>query len=156
MRNSAVDNPTFLAVTINTFLGRWEDRKGGRSYAEATPLVVDEGQHLVHLHCAACHTLGHGDRIGPDLLGVTTRRDRAWLARFIQRPDQVLAAGDPVATELFARHKQVQMPNLRLGEVDVAALLKYLEAQTAARQNSEGTQAVDPGASEEEGLSGGH
>jgi len=142
MRNSAVDNPKFLAVTISNFLNLGPGGKSLKSYAEAAPLVVDQGQYLFTTRCAACHTIGHGDGVGPDLLGVTGRRDRAWLARFIATPDQLLAEGDPIATKLFAQYKQVQMPNLRLGEADVALLLKYLEAQPAARQAGEPKEAV--------------
>ena len=32
--------------------------------------------------------------LGPDLLGVTRKRDPAWLARWIAEPDKVLAEGD--------------------------------------------------------------
>lgn len=38
--------------------------------------------------CAACHAFGKGDRLGPDLQGVTTPRERAWLARFIAAPER--------------------------------------------------------------------
>ena len=44
----------------------------------------------------------------------------------------MLSGKDPVATALFARYKELRMPNLRLGEVDVNALIGYLKAQDAA------------------------
>ncbi len=51
--------------------------------------VSDKGQYIFATHCAACHTVGHGVKIGPDLQGVTNTRDRAWLLHFIQKPDQI-------------------------------------------------------------------
>ena len=48
----------------------------------------------------------------------------------------MVADGDPVATSLYAKYKQVQMPNLRLGDPDVAALIRYLDAQTAKTRTS--------------------
>ena len=141
MRNSAVDNPRFLAATISNFLIGWKKRQGetGKSYAAARPIQgLDAGGYLFRTRCNACHTIGQGDRIGPDLLGVTSVRDRAWLRRYIKTPDEVLAEDDPIAAELFAKYKQVRMPNLRLGDGDVEALLKYLEAQSAALQKAEG------------------
>ncbi|HSB78468.1 MAG TPA: SCO family protein [Candidatus Methylomirabilis sp.] len=141
MRHGAVDNPKFLAVAIANFLDNGKPRAATRTYAEAAPLPMPAqgahlfaGQHLFQSRCAACHTLGHGDGIGPDLLGVTARRDRPWLTRFISTPDQMLLEKDPIATELFTRYKEVRMPNLRLGPEDVVALLAYLEAQGAAQQ----------------------
>ena len=131
MRNSAVDNPQFLADTIANFLG-WRDAQQGKSYAEARPLHLDQGQYLFQSRCSACHSIDHGDKVGPDLSGVTTRRNRAWLARYLAEPEAMLAEGDPVATALFDKYQAIRMPNLRLGRDDIAALLTYLESQSGA------------------------
>jgi protein SCO1/2 len=128
MRNSAVDDPQFLASTIGNFLG-WRNQKPGKSYEEARPLNVGQGEYLFGSRCGACHTLGQGDKMGPDLAGVTTRRDRTWLARYLAEPDKMLSEGDPIAAALSEKYKNTRMPNLRLGSADVAALLAYLEAR---------------------------
>jgi protein SCO1/2 len=130
MRNSALDNPQFLATTVANFLG-WKNQAADRSYADARPLTIDKGQFLFQSRCQACHTIGGGDRIGPDLMGVTQRREHAWLARYLAEPEKMLAERDPVATGLFKKYKQVRMPNLDLGTEDVAALLSYLERPPA-------------------------
>ncbi len=131
MRNSAVDNPRFLTASINTFFG-WPDLAAAPSYAQARPVDMNQAQTLFQSRCAACHTVGGGDKIGPDLQGVVQRRDPAWLSRFIQEPDKVLAEGDATATGLFRQYKQVRMPNLRLGEEEVASLVSYLDASVKA------------------------
>jgi protein SCO1/2 len=95
---------------------------------------LEQGKYIFGSQCSACHTIGQGDKVGPDLLGVTNRRERAWLARYILAPDEMLDAGDPVATALFKKYKNVRMPNLRLGSADVAALLSYLEAQSSVQR----------------------
>ena len=135
MRNSAVDNPQFLATTIANFLG-WKDTAPKKSYAEARPLVLDQGEYFFQSQCSACHTVGQGDKMGPDLLGVTTRRERTWLLRYIQVPDQVLASGDPIAKALYEKYQDVRMPNVSLGGADVAAIVSYLEAQSAAAKSA--------------------
>jgi cytochrome c2 len=81
--------------------------------------------------CAPCHTIGVGDRVGPDLRGVTERRPPAWLARFIRTPDKVLAENDPVALALAAKFPGVRMPNLKLSESDAADLISYIDSQTS-------------------------
>jgi protein SCO1/2 len=131
MRNSAVDDPQFLSVTIGNFLG-WRDLKQGRNYTEARPLDVGGGEFLFGSRCSACHTIGQGDKIGPDLAGVTTRRDRNWLARYVQQPDKMLAEGDPIAKALFEKYKNTRMPNVSLGSADVEAVLAYLESRDGA------------------------
>ena len=125
-RNSAVDSPGFLAARMGTFFG-WRDSAPGKSYAQAAIPVVQNGQRLFQSKCSACHTLGQGDRVGPDLAGVTKRRDRAWLVRYISEPEVLLAAKDPTALALFHRYKEIRMPNLKLGKSDVADLLSFLE-----------------------------
>jgi protein SCO1 len=132
MRNSAVDNPRFLATTIRNFMG-WRDERPARSYTEAaqTP-TPDTGAYLFQSRCGACHTVGNGDAIGPDLAGVTTRRERGWLVRYLRAPDTVLAERDAIAVALNARYKNVAMPNLRLSEGEIALLLSYLEGESPA------------------------
>jgi protein SCO1/2 len=125
MRNSAVDEPNFLAGTISSFLG-WRDDKRGPSYAAALPLNIDKGEFLFQSRCSACHTVGQGDKVGPDLAGVTTRRERAWLTRYIATPDKMLAEQDPIATMLYEKFASTRMPNLRLGSADVEDVMQFL------------------------------
>jgi protein SCO1/2 len=135
MRHSAVDNPQFLAVTIGNFLHGWHDHTVEPSYAAVPPIpTLDPGAYLFRTRCAACHTVGQGDQVGPDLLGVTRRRERAWLARYVRVPDLMRAEHDAIALALSAQYENMLMPNLRLSEADVAALLTYLEAQNTAFQ----------------------
>lgn len=136
MMNSAVDNPQFLATTILHFLEGY-NAKPVKSYADMGPLHnVGKGEYLFQSRCTACHTIGKGAGLGPDLLNVTTLRDRAWLARYVAVPDRVLAAGDPIAKKLFARYPNVRMPNLGLSAEEVDALLPYMEQQSRAAAGS--------------------
>lgn len=112
--------------------------------AAAAPLTQtpDEGRALFEKKCTGCHTIGGGKKIGPDLQGVTTRRERAWLLRWISTPDQVLASGDPIATKLFQEHNQVAMPNLRLTQPQVESLIAYFEAIDSGAIAPPATQAA--------------
>jgi protein SCO1 len=140
MRNSAVASPKYLATTISDFMN-WERPQFGRHYTAAQLLPPDAGILLFQSRCSACHTIGRGDGVGPDLAGVTTRRERAWLTRYLAVPDQMLAEGDPIAMELFARYKNVPMPNLRLSESEIAIVLSYLESQGRVSPERQGQDA---------------
>jgi protein SCO1/2 len=133
-RSTATDNPRFLSVMIGDRLDEWKHSsvKSQPSYTDAQELHLDQGRYLFKTHCAACHTIGHGDKIGPDLLGITNVRDHAWLTNIIQIPDKMVAGGDPIASALFKKYNEVQMPNLRVSAPDAAALIKFLEDETAA------------------------
>ena len=131
-RTSAVDNPKFLAARIGSLLG-WRDTEPQKSYAEARVVVAENGQRLFQSKCSSCHTVGQPERIGPDLLGVTSRRERTWLARYIAAPDELLAAGDPLATALYDKYRKIRMPNLKLPASDVADIVAYLDSVSRAR-----------------------
>ena len=160
IRNSATDNARFLANMIGGWLDNWKHAKtaGGEaattgvSFEQAQKLdISDKGRYIFATHCAACHTIGHGDKIGPDLLGVTNVRERTWLARFISTPDKVLAEKDPIATALFKKYNEVNMPNLRLADVDLHSLIDFLERQTAAHdKEKEASGAEKAGAAKSE------
>ncbi len=89
------------------------------------------GQALFLKLCATCHTIGKGDRVGPDLGGLFSRRDRTWVERYISHPDKMRAAKDPDALELAARFPRIRMPNLAISPSDAADLLVYLESNIA-------------------------
>lgn len=95
-------------------------------------LVIKDtlGEGLFLGACAACHTIGEGIRVGPDLSGVTLRRDRDWLKAYLLAPDRLLAQGDAVAVALDAEFPAVRMPNLQLNDIDADDLIHYLSAQT--------------------------
>jgi protein SCO1 len=132
MRNSAVDNPIFLSATIGSFLGWREDPAAQKTYANAGAVTLDPGQYMFQSRCSACHTIGGGDKIGPDLAGVTARRERSWVARYLTAPDKMRAQGDPIALELSKKYKTARMPDQKMGGADLIAILTYLEAQGGA------------------------
>ena len=92
---------------------------------------ADAGKQIFQEKCTACHTVGHGPLVGPDLKGVTARHPREWLEHWIAAPDAVLAAKDPDATSLLHQFHDVPMPNLGLSSSDVTAVLAFLETATA-------------------------
>lgn len=135
IRGSALDNPSFQARMIGDFLDNFKHLKKDESKgsADGRPLEnFDRGKYLFGRDCVACHSIGHGDQIGPDLLGVSKTRDHTWLVRMIQQPEQLLNEKDPLATSLLAKYKDVRMPNLNVSDAEVDYLLQYIEAQTLA------------------------
>ncbi len=82
--------------------------------------------------CTACHTIGKGDLVGPDLKGVTEQRPRDWLEKWIAAPDKVLASKDEYAVNLLHKYHDVQMPSLGLSTSEVDDLLAFLASPGAA------------------------
>lgn len=92
----------------------------------AMPLNQTDGEALFTAKgCNACHTIGGGDLVGPDLASVTERRTEEWLTNWLIAPDQMLTS-DPDAQAMLAQYNNVPMPNLGLKPDEVAALIAYL------------------------------
>ena len=138
-RNNVLGDLDSLALTVRGMDPKW--RLGaGDARADPKALNVDfaarPGQALYKRLCAGCHTVGSGDRVGPDLAGVTGRRDRAWLASYISNPEKMRLQRDPVALDLAARYQGVRMPSLGVAAADADDLLAYighLELQRSKR-----------------------
>ncbi|MBP7609884.1 MAG: c-type cytochrome [Steroidobacteraceae bacterium] len=92
---------------------------------------AEQGRVLFEQLCTACHSVGGGDRVGPDLAGVTQRREVAWLKRMIREPDALIAEGDPVVTALVERYGGIIMPKLGLDEAKAEAIVSHLSALDA-------------------------
>jgi mono/diheme cytochrome c family protein len=101
--------------------------------AQAAPpaQASDPGETIFQTKCTACHTIGKGKLVGPDLKDVTTRRDPQWLKRFIADPNQMFAS-DPTAQQLLAENNNVKMPALGLTDAEVTALIAFLAGGAAA------------------------
>lgn len=98
---------------------------------EQTAASPDAGKRLFETVCVACHTIGAGVRIGPDLKGVTERRSVDWLRQFIRDPEQMRTARDPIAAANLAQFG-IRMPNLGLTEPQVQSVIAHLGATEAA------------------------
>ncbi len=129
----------FLLVVLSLAAGL------GQVLAVPPSQSADEGEEIFQTACATCHTIGGGDLIGPDLEGVTTRRDGDWLTRWISAPDVMLDQGDPIATELLEKYNNLPMPNLGLSEVEVASLIAFLETQTDGAPSEQTPQVLEEG-----------
>lgn len=96
------------------------------SVAEAVDPVDDFSQ-----NCKSCHTIGGGAVTGPDLKDVGTRKDRAWLVRWILDPTGVIDSGDPYALELLKASRNVPMPPISgMTKARAESLLTLIEEES--------------------------
>ncbi len=90
--------------------------------------AAETGQEIFQENCAACHTIGKGKLVGPDLAGVTSRREEGWLNRQIKDPEGLIAEKDPIAMQLLKEADDVPMVSLELSDEQVAAVIAYLKS----------------------------
>jgi protein SCO1/2 len=137
IRGSALDNPSFQARMIGEFLDNFQHynpNEEKKAIADGRPIQnFNTGRYLFAKSCIACHTIGRGDKIGPDLMGVTHARSREWLAEMIETPNKLLNGGDPIAAALLKKYT-VRMPNIWIKNDEMNMLISYIEEETAARE----------------------
>jgi len=78
--------------------------------------------------CYGCHAFGRR-LAGPDLMAVAERRDHDWLRRFLKETEAVLL-GDPQGQAMLEEWKGVRMPQFKLTDADVNALIHFFTAET--------------------------
>jgi len=96
--------------------------------ASATPAdpVAIQGKNDFESKCLACHTLGAGNKLGPDLAGVTKRRNEEWLRGWMRAPEQMLKS-DADAQALLKQFNNVPMPNQNLSEQEIKNYVEYFK-----------------------------
>jgi protein SCO1 len=129
MRTSALDNPAYTARIMTDWLTSWKAAQPGKRYTDAPAITKrpGDGEYMYRSLCAGCHSVGQGEKIGPDLGRALEAHDRAWLAEYILRPDVLREKKDPIATMLASRYREVRMPNLSLTPGEVQSILGYVE-----------------------------
>jgi len=95
---------------------------------EATPTDPEavRGKLAFESKCLACHSIGQGKKLGPDLAGVTKRRDAAWLTRWLKSPEAMLKT-DEHAKAMLKEYNDIPMPNQNLSDAEVKEYIKYFQ-----------------------------
>lgn len=90
--------------------------------------LAERGQTLFRAKgCNGCHTIGGGRLTGPDLAGVTERRDYGWTVAMITKPDSMIKT-DPTARQLFAEY-MTPMLNMSITPDEARAIYEYLRGE---------------------------
>jgi mono/diheme cytochrome c family protein len=84
----------------------------------------------VNKSCFTCHAIGK-KLAGPDLIGITERRDHDWLRAWLRNTDSMLVSGDAQVKAMKDENFGARMPNFKLQPNDIEALLHYMAQETA-------------------------
>jgi len=147
MKRSPFENPYILAIEIGSWLHNFKDPSQNSNKYKDIPKLrnLTQGEGLFRTRCSVCHSIGKGDglsRTGPNLQGVTDRRDHDWLSRWLAEPDVMLEEKDSIAMGLFMAYNQVPMPNMQLNEHEVTTLIDYIETESRRVAKVESVEAL--------------
>jgi cytochrome c2 len=101
------------------------------AYATDLP-TIKKGEEVFTAHgCPACHKIGGGKLVGPDLQNVTVRRHPQWIAKMILHPEAMVAQ-DQTARDLLKTHF-TPMPNQKVdAATELPALMAFLKTKEGA------------------------
>lgn len=86
----------------------------------------DKGATVFQERCAECHTIGGGDRKGPDLASAALRYPLSWVRAMVHRPDSMFQV-DSTAQRILRAHG-VSGDDVSPSDPQVQALLAYLRS----------------------------
>ncbi|MGI9552996.1 MAG: c-type cytochrome, partial [Aurantibacter sp.] len=108
--------------------------KGKENYVRGE-LPLQHGMELFNQHCASCHSF-MSQEIGPNLSGITSEVDKAWLAAFIKDPKAVITSGDARAVAQYEKYK-LYMPSFpMLKEKDLEDLMAFIHKFSEAEKKN--------------------
>ena len=86
-----------------------------------------DGGQMFRANCGACHTVGKGKLVGPDLKGVQDRHSEEWILKWVHSSQSLVKAGDKDAVKLFNDNSQIVMPDQPLSDNDIKTVLAYIK-----------------------------
>lgn len=93
-------------------------------------LTGQNGETVFKQTCSACHSIGKGKVVGPDLKDVHKRRKEEWIVKFVKGSQALIKSGDADAKAVFEENNQMVMPDQNLSEADVKSVLAYITEQS--------------------------
>jgi mono/diheme cytochrome c family protein len=105
-----------------------------------TTYAQSDGESLFKV-CAACHTIGEGKRVGPDLKGISENRTEDWIIKFVQNSTELIASGDADAKAIFDEYK-IPMPPNNLSDDQVRTLIAYIDSKSGGDSGGEVAEVV--------------
>ena len=109
----------------------------------------DSGKQIFQKSCAACHSIGGGRLVGPDLAGVNERRPEDWLIKFTKSSQALVKSGDKTAMALFEEFNKMPMPDQALSDDQIKKVLAHIKetgSGAAAGKVAPAAQAAAPAA----------
>jgi mono/diheme cytochrome c family protein len=94
-------------------------------------LNAQDGAALFKQTCSACHSIGKGKLVGPDLKGVNSKRTEAWIINFV-KDAKAFSEKDADAKAMVTEFGYPMPPLPNVPEADIKAIIKYIGENSPA------------------------
>ena len=103
----------------------------------------DEGQDLFNTSCAACHTIGKGRLVGPDLLNVSDKHSQEWMVSFIRSSTAMINSGDAEAVAISQEYNKLLMPDNSYSDAQINNIITYINNGGSGTEGAANEPIVD-------------
>jgi mono/diheme cytochrome c family protein len=103
---------------------------------------ANESKVIFDANCKACHTIGNGRLVGPDLKNISDKRSSDWLFSFIKSSQKMIKAGDAEAVKVYNEYGKILMPDPPISEMQISEVLTYIKKVSSGEIVQEETVAV--------------
>jgi len=104
---------------------------------------AQNGEEIYNKNCKACHTIGGGKLVGPDLKGINEIRTEDWLIKFTKDSKSLIESGDELANEVFIEYNKMPMPNQNLSDLEIKSILTYISELSVITKDDPVVQAPE-------------
>ncbi len=95
-----------------------------------THSFAQDGKELFQNNCTACHTIGKGKLVGPDLIDIDKKYPEAHLIKWIKSSTSVIKSGDKNAIKLFEEYSNIVMPDQKLSDAEIKSVITYIKTES--------------------------
>ncbi len=89
-----------------------------------------QGENIFKKTCIACHTIGRGRLVGPDLKDVDKKQSEDWIINFVKSSQRMIKSGDPDAVAIFNEFNKIIMPDQALTDAQIKDIIIYIKQQS--------------------------
>jgi len=92
---------------------------------------AQDGEKIFKTTCSACHSIGKGKVVGPDLKDVANRHEESWILKWVKSSQTLVKGGDAAAVKLFNENSMIPMPDQTLSDEEIKSVLAYIKVKGA-------------------------
>ena len=94
------------------------------------------GEKIFLTVCRACHTIGQGRLVGPDLANIHNRLEEGWIIKWVKSSQKMVKSGDPAAVKIFNEYNKIPMPDNALTDAQIISVINYIKIKSPKEKNS--------------------
>ncbi|TAL62314.1 MAG: cytochrome c [Bacteroidetes bacterium] len=98
--------------------------------ASSASVSAQDGAAIFKQKCSACHKIGEGKFVGPDLMGVTTKRSEEWLFKWVNSSSSLIASGDKDAVAIYNEYNKMAMPDQPLPDTELKSIFAFIASKS--------------------------